>query len=1002
MGPGGSYEPNRKAQEQADGDEKQAHRAPPQAARRVGGEQRSLAPAPIGQHLLEAFGHVHQFFQNALRHDAAPPPKRRHCEGNITLQGPGCSTHSMLKTLMADAPSAPHAGTLGLKLAPPARLGQQVVREALLHKIEQEQGARLVLVCAPAGFGKTTTLEQCRHRLAEQGLATAWLTLDAQDNDRSRFLAGLRAALETLPGHNALSAAPPAFPQGATAPSDGALEVIEAYAAITCPFALFLDELESVQDAGVLALIGELVARLPRNGRLVVASRSRPALPLASLRAHSQLLEIDAEHLRFSLLETTRFFATGPVEMPPQVLRRLHDKSEGWAAALWLASLALERPQANPALIEHFSGSHLALADYLAEDVLAGLAPQLRQFLLCTSVLKHLHAPICQALLPQADAGEMLAQLSAANLFLTPIPGAPGTFRYHALFAGFLRAQLAREQPQQVKVLHLAAAGWYEAQQRPVPAIDHALEGGDLPHALRLLDAHAMPLLMQGRLRLLARWFGELPAAALQAHPRLHAIGLWALCLTAGPVEAMQRLDASGLHQCADPVARELADGLQPTVLAMLDRAEEAYACGRPLLSRLSGEASFANVLLISSMANVATVLGRNQEARQLLDAGRRAQGREPSAFSLMYTDSVDSIIDLLEGRLRQAGARLRLAVRPGSHSTAAASHAGGNAWAGMLYAASVYESGELAQAQQLLRVYLPQVCDAGLPDHMILGHVMLARIAMSDPQGATRALQELAELESLGHRRGLLRVVASARLERARMAMLQGDAAGADAELRRADDAALWQRVATECHVANDLESLTLSRLRRAVLLGDAAAALPQIEREIAVATASSSHRRVLLLRLLEAMASLRRGDSTQALTRFKLVMKHCAREGFVRLLVDEGGLAGELLQRFLGQDAEALRRDPLLTDHARRIAQAFGPLPEPVNRAHGSAHLTAQELRVLHSVAEGLDNDAVGERLGVSRSTVRTHLRNISTKLGAQNRTQAVSLARRLGLLG
>jgi LuxR family maltose regulon positive regulatory protein len=461
----------------------------------------------------------------------------------------------------------------------------------------------------------------------------------------------------------------------------------------------------------------------------------------------------------------------------------------------------------------------------------------------------------------------------------------------------------------------------------------------------------------------------------------------------------MQRLDSSGLGHCADPVVRELVDALPPSLLSMQDRQEEAYARGCPLLAGLSGGTSFAGSVLVNVVANAATVLGRHQEARRLLDAGRRAQGREPSAFSLMYAESVDGIIDLLEGRLRQATARFRLAVNPPGGAAPTLSYAGGNAWAGLLYATTVYESGELDHAAQLLHVYLPLVCDAGLSDHMILGHVMLARIAVCrrDPN---HALQMLAELEALGHRRDLARVVAGARLERARMSLLQGDFIAFDTEISRANDVSLWERVARECNLANDLETLALSRLRRAVQVGGADT-VPQIEHQIAVATATSSYRRVLLLRLLEAMALLRQGELTTALSRFNLVLKICAREGFVRLVVDEGPLAGELVQRFLAQESDARQRDPIVVDHARRLLRAFGPLPPVAAPAQPAANLTHQELRVLQGVAEGLSNDAMAAQFGVSPSTVRTHLRNISAKLGTQSRTQAVALARRKGWL-
>lgn len=895
------------------------------------------------------------------------------------------------------AAAPPDAGAsrapLGPKLNPPASRIGQVMREAICDRVCNAPAARLVMVCAPAGFGKTTAMSQCRQRLAEQGVATAWLTLDTQDNDIARFLAGLDAAVHRLGGAGLA-------PLGAAALSSGewALALMERLGAMTLPFALFLDDLELVQDAGVLALVRELIERLPRGGQLVMGSRTLPELPLARLRARGQLVDVNAGHLRFSRGETARFFARGTVgELPLDAVARLHDKTEGWVAALWLASLALERPQGRGDFIERFSGSHLALADYLAEDVLAGMPPELKAFLLRTSLLKHLHPALCEALLPGVDAVAILRRLEAANVFLSPIDGEPGTWRYHSLFASFLRGQLEREAPQELGPLHQAASAWYEAQERPVPAIDHALEGGDVERALGLLERHAMPLLKQGRLRLLARWFAGLAEAALRDHPLLQVVYLWALCFTAGPVEAMARLQATGLRQSLDPAVRAHVGALEPTLLGMMDRHEEAYACGRVLVAALPSGEPFADSVVANVMADASTVLGRYPEARALLDAVRRAQGAGGSAFSQMYSESVDGIIDLLEGRLRQASARFRLAVS----TTPADNHAraSGNAWAGLLHAGTMYEGNDLEQAARLLHVYLPLARDVGLPDHVILGHVMLSRIAMCRRE-PLHAMNMLAELEALGHQRALPRVVASARLERARIALLQGDPEGADTELQRADEPALWRRVSAQCHLANDVETLQISRLRRDVLLAPARAALPAIEREIAIATAATRQRRVLVLRLLQAMATWRAGDVAAACAMAMPLMKVCAREGFVRLVVDEGPLAGELVSALAAREQEALRRDPILADHLGRLVRAFGDeagppppvLPEP---------LTQQELRVLRLVSEGLSNDALGDRLGISKSTVRTHLRNISAKLEARNRTQAVAIARRLGAI-
>src|SRR5690606_18023785 len=184
--------------------------------------------------------------------------------------------------------------------------------------------------------------------------------------------------------------------------------------------------------------------------------------------------------------------------------------------------------------ITGFSGSNRAIAEYLAQDVLDRQPPQVRAFLLRTSILRQLNPELCDAICSRHDSTRILELLERSNMFLTPIAGSEKTWRYHSLFADFLRSRLKREMPDELPRLHRAASHWYEAQQRPVPAIDHAIEGGDADRALSLLAEYAESLLSQGRMRLVARWFDSLPADDVARFPMLQIMHMWALCFTRG------------------------------------------------------------------------------------------------------------------------------------------------------------------------------------------------------------------------------------------------------------------------------------------------------------------------------------------------------------------------------------------------------------------------------------------------------------------------------------
>ncbi|MGJ7541690.1 LuxR C-terminal-related transcriptional regulator [Variovorax sp. LT1R16] len=879
---------------------------------------------------------------------------------------------------------------LETKLNPPAVVVTQVLRTAISEQIAAA-AVKLVLVRAPAGFGKTTAMAQSRQRMEADGVATAWLTLDRADNDVSRFLICLGEAVQRLGVDE---------PQ-ANAPFDA----VAALAAHDSPFTLFLDDFEVVQEPAVLGLVREVIDHLPRRGRIVIGSRSLPDLGVGRLRARGQLMEIDTDRLRFNIEETSAFFGQRAGQaLPADMLSQLHQKTEGWVAAIWLASMALERHGLETGFVERFSGSDRAVADYLAEDVLAHQPREIRDFLLRTSILRQLDASVCQTLNPRVDCAAILDQLAASNLFLTPVASDTPAWRYHSLFADFLRAQLARERPDELARLHLAASGWYESQGRPVPAIDHAIEGGDHPHALTLLDSYAEEFLEQGRMRMLSRWFSAIPEHQLRAHPFLQLIALWAACFTYGPWDAMKKLEQSGCAESGIPEVRASAHTLTPLLLAMQDRYDEAYEAGRESLARLPTGLPFADSALLNAMANIISVVGDQHESQRLLDAARSRQGN--SAFNRMYTESLEGMLDLHGGRLRQATARFRMAV----DSTHAVSynHSHGNAWAGVLYAGVVYEANQLPQADHLLNVYLPLARDVGLPDHMILSHVMRSRIAFYTGD-IDAAFQALTELEYLGHHRQLPRVVAGAKLERSRMLLLQGNGPASRDELARADDPALWDRERRQRLPAHDLDYLALARARWEISFGDPRVALTALDAELHAAFAAARSRRALKLRVLRALALQRAGDVAAALEEIGAVLQTASQEGFMRLILDEGPAVGLLVHRYAtaAQERRAAdgRSDPILAEYLQRLLQVLGPMVAPnveAPSADGNKEpLTRKEIRVLQLLAEGYSNNAMAEKLFVSDSTVRTHLRNINMKLDAKSRTQAVAIARKLGVI-
>ena len=436
---------------------------------------------------------------------------------------------------------------------------------------------------------------------------------------------------------------------------------MELLASSRHPFTLFLDDFETVHEPSVLALVRTIIEYLPHGSQVVIGTRRLPELNLARLRARGRLLELGVDDLRFTLEEAAQYFQLRKQKMLFENLSRLHSKAEGWIAALWLASLSLVRHGTSGDFVERLSGSNRALAAYLVEDVLGHQSPDVREFLLRTSILRQLEPSLCQALMPGIDADRILNVLAEQNLFLISVPGEVPSYRYHGLFGAFLLGRLRTERPDELRQLHLDASSWYQSHNRPVPAIEHMIEAEDFLHALALLDIHAQSFLEAGRMRLLANWFDAIPEPAMRGHPVLQAVAIWSSLFTRGPWQPGLELKRLRCTASKDPEVMAHINAQQVVILGIQDRYDEARVVGAASLARLPTGSPFADTVLRNAMAHVFTVLGENPAAQSLIDAARHALGG--STFNRMYAESLEGILDLQGGRLRQATAQFRIAV---------------------------------------------------------------------------------------------------------------------------------------------------------------------------------------------------------------------------------------------------------------------------------------------------------------------------------------------------
>ena len=403
---------------------------------------------------------------------------------------------------------------------------------------------RLTLVAAPLGFGKTTLLAQWG--AVEQRRAVGWLSLDEDDNDPTRFLAHLIAALQTVLPHVGDRARAAHTVPGVWLITVVLPLLINDLAEVEESIVLVLDDYQVITNAEVHDGVAYLIERLPERLHLLLSTRTDPPLPLARLRARGELMELRSEALRFSSDEAASFLRNllGPA-LEPKDAELLQGRTEGWPAVLYLAALSLRGASDLSIAVESFAADDRNVIDYLRAEVLARQPAELRQFLLQTSILKRLCAPLCDAVTAGNDSAVILAELERSNLLLLRLDTKRIWYRYHQLLAELLQHELTHTDPESVAVLHQRASRWYEANGMVVEAAHHATAAGDTDAAIQLVAMHWSNFLDQGHLETVSRWLAALPSAGI-AHNRMLCFAAAMVASHTGSVDAAEAwLDAA-------------------------------------------------------------------------------------------------------------------------------------------------------------------------------------------------------------------------------------------------------------------------------------------------------------------------------------------------------------------------------------------------------------------------------------------------------------------------
>ncbi len=886
------------------------------------------------------------------------------------------------------------ASGLATKIQIPPQMHRAVRRARLVDALEcGAPDHKLVLISAPAGYGKTTLLAEWAHA---SSLRVAWLSLGDEDNDPDRFFRYLLAAWESV--HPGLRESPLGLLLGAVEPDRDA--VLSAFINVANDVpehtVLVLDDVHLIEDASIHEALTFLLDHLPPRLHFVRTGRAEPPLPLARYRAHHELLEVRTEDLQFLVEETGAFLnSLMGLDLSEDAIASLHSQLEGWIAGLQLASLTLRR-QGEAVSPRVISGRHRFIADYLSEDVLVHLSDETRRFVLQTSILDRLCGSLCDAVTGIPGGQEMLVSLERENLFLMPLDASREWFRYHRLFADFLRVELHRRHPDEVRDLHRRAARWYLTHDLPDEAFPHAVAGDDLDLGVRIFDRYTNAKLQGGEYTVVQRWLDALPASWHAAYPAfdLARAGLLAF---SGAVDACMR--------CVDDVEQKLAHadgGDTHRQLAKVTAIRCAIACMQNDLTQAQAYADRAlrdlpeddlgfRPLIYGALGDSYRQNGRWEEAKAWYLKALGFPAAPVIRVESAHVFGALADLELRQGRLRDAA---------GHWSKALAAIQDRENWGrlplpviGWVYlrvGELQYERDELPEAWDNLSRGLERAELGGDVRALIAGSVIAGRLKLTEGD-AEAAAQYLERARTL-----LVEAPFpdwTSRFERCQIDLWL-------AQDRRRSAVAWAEETlragALEARPESEVAQLALARVF--IVKGDAPArdrALALLTRLLRAAEAEGRTGIQIEALALRALAHWQGGDRAGAMVSLEHALRLAEPEGYLRLFADLGHPMSRLLQ-------EARSRD-VMPEYVARLLAACETDRGPAGASAGALPelLSVRELEVLKLIAAGLTNREIASALVISPETVKKHTGSIYGKLGVRGRTEAAVKARSLDVL-
>jgi len=880
---------------------------------------------------------------------------------------------------------------------------RSVSRARIVRRIEEGTRGKLTVLSAPAGWGKSTAL-------AEWAGATdhnvAWLCLDDEDNNPTRFLRGLVASIERVAPDSLADVRTmlrSSAPMSVTRSLDHIVQRLEDE---PHQIVIVIDHYHLIQNPEIHDGVRLLLDIMPAQLHLLIATRGSLPFPIGRLRAQRDLVSIGLPELRLDVDEARHILASDDgIRFAEEDLIALVERTEGWVAGIRLGARSFSLHGDPHAAITRFRGTHRDIADFLIEEVLRCLPPEQQAFLLETSVLDVLTAPVVAAVTSREDAPTTLQELARAGLFLFPLDEERSCYRYHGLFRDLLRAELERQRPDSVRELNQRASDWYEQHAMISEAITFGLRTDDSQYAANLLDRTVDTLIFEcAETTQAVRWIDQLPRATVLDRPRLASWYAWALTLV-GRLD-----DAEFVIEQLAQVEHRHGDGERTP--GGHDNLQAAIAAIRARIAayRMDHQATIVQAKLaldridpvrsgrlaaetLNSLGFAYRALGRTEQAAAAFVEAARLGRTFFHASAARWSTRYLVVTRIEQGRLREAESLLeqdleRVRQDPRDPGTSlAALHIG---WAEVLI-----EQNRLAEARDALDPAIPLIQRVGDAKMLMNAYVAQAMLLHAEGnQAEARDRMRRAEDIFSGPNKGA---------KSAWLALTQGDASAALRWARTSgfsvDDPADATR--------DEHDQMIFARIMARTAYSAEARSL--LERLLAAAEAEGRMGRCIELLNILAVTDYQQGNREQARAHLLRSIELAHYEGFVRIFLDEGpdlrAILRDLLRdRHLGHEDLRAYMLSLLRAFDKDASSGNGQQGNPAGMGSSSTlpePLTGRQIEILSMIAAGRSNREIARDLFIAEGTVKAHVHQLFGKLMARNRTEAVARARELDLL-